>query len=415
MQDLRAEFPFFVENPGLCYLDSAATSLKPKAVIDALVRYNRAESVNVHRGVYSLSQKATETVEAVRAQVVDFTLAKRENTAIFVRGTTEGINLLAHILTSPESELAPFFTSFASPKKPAILLSEAEHHANIVPWQIVARRHGYALFYLPVNKEGELQISKAWLETILATHALRIIALSLQSNVTGIIHDLAPLRAVAHEQGSIFIVDAAQAIVHARTELRQLAPDFVVFSGHKIFGSTGVGAVIGPKPVLDACTVYQGGGAMISLVEKEQSQYLEAPARFEAGTLPIGEIYALGAALDFAKKHEQAIVENDAELTAYADECLRRNNIGFFGDNTTRRSAIYSLRLDGIHAHDIGTLLDEQGIAIRAGHHCCQILMRALGVTATARASFSVYNSRDDVDRLVEGLRYVRKIFRKSA
>jgi cysteine desulfurase/selenocysteine lyase len=413
MQSLRDEFPFFAANPGITYLDSAATALKPQSVIDALVRYNTSESVNIHRGVYKLSQRATDSVEAIRERVTAFALARAGTTSVFVRGTTEGINLLAHALTSPASKLSPFFNAYTSPKKPAILISESEHHANIVPWQMAAAKHGYALLYVPVDGEGRYKYEGEFLRSVTETYALRAISLSLQSNVTGIVHDLAPFRELARTAGSAFVIDAAQAIVHVPQLIHTLAPDFAVFSGHKLFSSTGIGAVVGDKAVLDACDVYQGGGAMISLVEKERSTYLDAPSRFEAGTLAVGEIYALGAAIEFVEQHKDQLHTADRELTQYADEKFRSAGIRVFGLDAPQRSAIYSFEIDGVHAHDTGTLLDEQDICIRAGHHCCQVLMRALGVPATARASFAAYNTRDDVDRLIDGIGYVRKIFRK--
>jgi len=413
MQSIRAEFPFFAANPGITYLDSAATALKPQAVIDALVRYNTSESVNVHRGVYKLSQRATESVESVRERVTAFTLGRKGATSVFVRGTTEGINLLAHVLTSTASQLAPFFHSYTSAKKPAILLSESEHHANIVPWQIVAAKQGYEVLYLPVDGEGSYNFTADFLRSVTENYALRIVSLSLHSNVTGIIHDLSALRELARAEGAVFIIDAAQAIVHVPQLIHSLAPDFAVFSGHKFFSSTGIGVVAGDKAVLDACDVYQGGGAMISQVEKERSTYLDAPSRFEAGTLAIGEIYALGAAIEFVQKNQKELNAAEHEVTQYAEEKFRAAGIRVFGLDAPKRSAIYSFQIDGVHAHDMGTLLDEQNICIRAGHHCCQLLMRALGVSATARASFAAYNTRDDVDRLIDGIGYVRKIFRK--
>lgn len=413
MSGIRELFPFFQANPGIVYLDSAATALKPQAVIDALVRYNTHESVNIHRGVYRLSQQATDTVEAVREKVTKFTSAEKEATSVFVRGTTEGFNLLAHTLTSEKTQIAGFFEAYRSGKKPAILLSESEHHANIVPWQLAAERSGYSLLFIPVDAEGNLHYQAEFLREIAAAYAVRIVSLSLQSNVTGIVHDLAPFREFAHKEGAVFIIDAAQAIVHAPALVRALAPDFTVFSGHKLFGTTGIGAVTGNKAVLDRCDVWQGGGGMISLVEKEKSTFLEAPTRFEAGTLPVGEIYALGAAIDFAATHEHEIHSTDTDLTRYADEKFNQAGIRFFGKNAAHRSAIYSFEIAGVHAHDTGTLLDEQDICIRAGHHCCQLLMRGLGVSATARASFALYNTRDDVDRLIDAIGYVKKIFRK--
>jgi len=414
---IRKEFPFFEANPGIVYLDSAATALKPRTVIDALLRYNTHESVNIHRGVYRLSQQATDTVEKVRARVARFVSTADDATAVFTKGTTEGFNLLAHILTSEASKLSDRFAAYASPKPPAILLSESEHHANIVPWQIAAQRVGYKLLYLPANADGYLVPPADFLAQAASTYAIRIVSLSLQSNVTGIIHDLAPYREFAAKAGAVFIVDAAQAIVHVPEHIRSLAPDFSVFSAHKLFGTTGVGAVVGSKPVLDHTDVYQGGGGMITLVEPDRSGYLEAPGKYEAGTQAIGEIYALGAAIDFATQNAAALSAIEADLLAYADEKLAATGIRIFGKTPTPyatlgRSPIYSFEVPGVHAHDTGTILDEQDICIRAGHHCCQLLMRALGVSATARASFSVYNTRDDVDRLIDGIGYVKKIFR---
>jgi cysteine desulfurase/selenocysteine lyase len=307
----------------------------------------------------------------------------------------------------------PFFHSYTSAKKPAILLSESEHHANIVPWQIVAAQQGYEVLYLPVDGEGSYNFTADFLRSVTENYALRIVSLSLHSNVTGIIHDLSALRELARAEGAVFIIDAAQAIVHVPQLIHSLAPDFAVFSGHKFFSSTGIGVVAGDKAVLDACDVYQGGGAMISQVEKERSTYLDAPSRFEAGTLAIGEIYALGAAIEFVQKQQKELFAAEHEVTQYAEEKFRAAGIRVFGLDAPKRSAIYSFEIDGVHAHDMGTLLDEQNICIRAGHHCCQLLMRALGVSATARASFAAYNTRDDVDRLIDGIGYVRKIFRK--
>ena len=414
LPDIRPLFPFFNANPGIVYLDSAATALKPQSVIDALVRYNTHESVNVHRGVYRLSQRATDTVESVRARTAAFVSAAPGATAVFTKGTTEGFNLLAHALTSPKSKLADFFPAYASAKPAAILLSDSEHHANIVPWQIAAERSGHKLIFIPTDADGNLQCDRAFLEKIAATYSLQVISLSLQSNVTGIIHDLSEIRAFAHTHGAAFVIDAAQAIVHVPQLIKEIAADFVVFSGHKLFSSTGIGAVVGDRAVLDACDVYQGGGGMISLVEHERSTYIAAPAKFEAGTQPIGEIYALGEALRFAAEHADIIHAVEADLLAYADAALDKAGVRIFGKTGRQRSPLYSFEIPGVHAHDTGTLLDEQDICIRAGHHCCQPLMRSLGVSATARASFSVYNTRDDVDRLIDGIGYVKKIFRKD-
>lgn len=412
--DIKPLFPFFAANPGIVYLDSAATALKPQSVIDALVRYNIHESVNVHRGVYRLSQLATDTVESVRARTAAFVSTDADATAVFTKGTTEGFNLLAHVLTSPKSKLADFFPAYAGTKPRAILLSDSEHHANIVPWQIAAERSGHKLLFIPTDADGNLKFDGAFLDRIASTYSLQIVSLSLQSNVTGIIHDLSDIRAFARAQGAAFVIDAAQAIVHVPQQIKDLAADFVAFSGHKLFSSTGIGAVVGKKAVLDSCDIYQGGGGMISLVEHEHSTYIAAPAKFEAGTQPIGEIYALGEALRFAAEHAGTIHAVEKDLLEYADAALEKAGVRIFGKSGLQRSPLYSFEIPGVHAHDTGTLLDEQDICIRAGHHCCQPLMKSLGVSATARASFSVYNTRDDVDRLIDGIGYVKKIFRKD-
>ena len=412
--DLRESFPFFQANPGLVYLDSAATALKPLPVLQALEKYNTNQSVNIHRGVYRLSQMATDTVESVRTKTARYLSDAADALAVFVKGTTEGFNLLAHVLTSPDSKLADFFSAYSSKKPPAILISESEHHANIIPWQVAAKRRGYKLLYLKADADGCLQDDTEDVAKLFDSYAIHIVSLSLQSNVTGIVHDLVTIRELAAKHGSVFVVDAAQAAVHVPEKIRALQPDFTVFSGHKLFSSTGIGAVVGRKAVLDACDVYQTGGGMIALVEHETSTYLEAPARYEAGTQPIAEIYALGAAIDFVIQHQQAIQETDERLRTYADEKLTALGIRLFGLSAgISRSPIYSFEVTGVHAHDTGTLLDEQDICIRAGHHCCQLLMRSLGVSSTARASFSVYNTEDDVDRLISGIEYVKKIFRK--
>lgn len=412
-ENLRAEFPFFSANPGIVYLDSGATALKPQRVVDALVEYTARESVNIHRGVYRLSQRATDTVEQVRKQAAQFVSTNANAVAVFTKGTTEGLNLAAHVLTSPKSRLADFFKSYASPKPPAILLSDSEHHANIVPWQIFAAERGYKLLFIPVDNEGNFKIPENFLSDIEAAYSLRVISLSLQSNVTGIIHDLAPWREAASRLGAAFVIDAAQAVIHAPETIKALKPDFVSYSAHKIFGPTGVGALVADKTLLDSLDVYQGGGGMISLVEREKSTYIEAPGKFEAGTQPVGEIYAFGKALEFAGEYQEVIHRQDADLLSYADEKFRAAGVRYFGATAKHRSPIYSFEIAGVHAHDTGTLLDEQDICVRAGHHCCQLLMRALGTPATARASFAVYNTRDDVDRLMDSIGYVKKIFRK--
>jgi cysteine desulfurase / selenocysteine lyase len=411
--EIKSQFPFFAANPNLVYLDSAATALKPQRVIDALVQYTARESVNIHRGVYQLSQRATETVESVRARAAKYVSARPNSVAIFTRGTTESMNLVAHMLTSPTSKLRGHFSAYTSTKPPAILLSESEHHANIVPWQIAAQHHGYQLFYIPVDDEGSYAPTPDFLAKISETHSIRIVSLSLQSNVTGIIHDLTPYREFAKSNGAAFVVDAAQAILHVPRQLASLDADFVAYSAHKIFGSTGIGCLVGPEQVFNDSDVYQGGGGMISRVDHDTSTYLTGPSKYEAGTQPIAEIYALGAALDFAQTIAANTEEHEKELLQYADERLATTGVRIFGSAATARSPIYSFEIPGVHAHDTGTLLDELDICVRAGHHCCQLLMRSLGVSATARASFSVYNTREDVDRLIDGLKHVKKIFRK--
>ena len=421
-KSVQHDFPFFELNPGITYLDSTATSLKPSVVIEAITDYYSRYSVNIHRGVYALSVEATEKFEAVRKAVLNFLQAPNEIEAIFTKGTTESINLLAVSLERVKKELAPFFSNWQSglEKDDVILISESEHHSNLVPWQMLAERTGAKVVYIPVRADGSLQ-TEFISQNEFSHHKLKIVALSATSNVSGVVHDLNPFRELARKNGAIFMIDAAQAICHAETSWAEFSADFIAFSAHKMLGPTGLGILAGNRDVLSVMPPFHGGGDMIALVKKEGTTYNHPPHRFEAGTPPIAEAIGFGAALQYLNKIGMKNVEQwEHDLTAYALAQLEENGWHNYGPSSddvisgrVRKAGAISFGIEGVHPHDIGTILDETGVAIRAGHHCCQLLMQSWGVPATARASLYIYNDRDDIDRLIDGLRMVKKIFKK--
>ncbi len=399
---LRADFPILdqqVHGHPLIYFDNAASSQKPRAVIEALDRYYERDNANVHRGIHELSNRATTAFEAARERVAKFINANTPEEIIFTRGTTEGINLVAQAWGT--KNLRPGDT---------ILLTEMEHHSNIVPWQLVAERSGAKLAYLPVTgDEGLLDLSK--LDQLL-TREVKLFAFTHISNSLGTVNPVAELCERARKLGVTTLVDAAQSAGHLALDVQKIGCDFLVFSSHKICGPTGIGVLWGRQEVLDAMPPYQGGGEMILTVDFFKTTYKKAPHRFEAGTPDISGAIGLHAALDYLDAiGRENIFKHDQELAAYAYEQLAQlKGIRLFGPKTGR-AGLVSFLLDDVHAHDVVTVADQRGVALRGGHHCNQPLMKKLGIVSTARASFYFYNTRAEVDRFIEVVRGIQKFF----
>ena len=398
---IRQEFPILrqrIHGKPLVYLDNAATTQKPQAVIDRLVRYYGEENANIHRGVHVLSVAATDAYDAARETVRHFLNAADSREVIFVRGATEGINLVAqtygraHVGAGDE-----------------IVISEMEHHSNIVPWQMLCEEKAARLRVIPITDAGELRLDAY--ERLLSDRT-RIVAITHVSNALGTINPIAEIVRLAHDRDIPVLVDGAQAIAHMPVDVQALGCDFYVFSGHKVFGPTGIGVLHGRLPLLDAMPPYQGGGDMIRSVTFERTLYNEVPHKFEAGTPNIAGVVGLAAALDYVTAIGlHRVSAHEHELLAYGTEALSALPGLRLTGTAPAKAGILSFVLEGVHPHDIGTILDRDGVAIRAGHHCCQPLMARLGVPATARASVALYNTRDEIDALVRALRTVREVF----
>ena len=398
----RADFPILrerVHGHPLVYLDNAATTQKPQSVIDALADYYARDNANVHRGVHTLSQQATDAYEAARGKVQRFVNAAAPEEIVFTAGTTGAINLVAQSFARPILEAGD-----------EILISAMEHHSNIVPWQLVCQQTGARLKVAPVNDAGELELDAY--ERLLGPRT-RLVAITHVSNALGSIVPIERVIALAHARNVPVLVDGAQAISHVGVDVRALDCDFYAFSGHKIFGPTGIGALYGKAALLDAMPPYQGGGDMIRSVTFEKTEYNDLPYKFEAGTPNIAGAIGMGTALDYVSAIGiGAIAEHERDLLTYATEGVSAiPGLRIIG-TAKEKAAIVSFILDGVHAHDVGTILDHEGVAIRAGHHCAMPVMERFGVTGTARASFALYNTREDVDALVAGIHRVQRMFR---
>ncbi len=398
---VREDFPILsvlAHGKPLVYLDNAATSQKPLAVIDCLDSYWRTSNANVHRGVHALSQKATAQFDQARETIRRFINAAHTHEIILTKGCTEGINLVAQ--------------SFARPLlKPGdeILVSTLEHHSNIVPWQIVAEQTGAVLKVIPINDAGELLMDE--FEALLSERT-KIVAVVHVSNALGTINPVQEIAAKAHAVGAIVLFDGAQAGPHEVIDVQAIDADFYTLSCHKIYAPTGVGVLYGKTRLLEAMPPYHGGGDMIRTVTFEKTTYADLPGKFEAGTPNIAGVIGLGAALEYIESvGRQAIHEWESDLTAYAMAKMREIEGVCLRGTAAQKASIVSFTIDRVHPHDIGTILDSEGIAIRAGHHCCMPLMARLGVPATARASFAFYNTREEADALVEGVMKVREMF----
>ncbi|MDR7486277.1 MAG: cysteine desulfurase [Armatimonadota bacterium] len=403
---VRGDFPLLqrpMNGKRLVYLDSAVTSQKPREVIDALRHYYETYNANIHRGIYRIAEEATARFEEARAKVAAFLGAARPEEIVFTRGTTEALNLVA--ATWGRTRVGP---------GDEILLTEMEHHSNIVPWQFVAAERGAALRYIPVTDEGRLDL--AALDRLL-TERTKIVALTHQSNVLGTVNPVRLIADRAHAVGAHVVVDAAQSVPHLPVHVGALGADFLAFSGHKMLGPTGTGGLWARYDLLEAMPPYHGGGEMIVLVELDRSTYKDPPHKFEAGTPNIADEIVLGVAVDYLRRiGMEAIAAYEHELTAYALERLREvPGLRIVGPQVALdRGGAISFTMDVAHPHDIAQVLDQEGIAVRAGHHCAQPLHRRFGIAATARASVYLYNTREDIDALVEGLHGVRRLFARS-
>jgi len=398
---VRNNFPVLgrtVHGKPLVYLDNAASAQKPGAVIDAVARFDSTDYANIHRGVHTLSQRATEAFEAARETVRSFLNAADTKEIIFTRGTTESINLVAQTYARSTLHLGD-----------EVVISTMEHHSNIVPWQMVCRERGALLRVIPMTDDGELLLDAY--EKMLGPHT-RLVAIVHVSNALGTINPVAQMIAAAHRHGIPVLLDGAQAVPHLPVDVQALDCDFYAFSSHKLYGPSGVGVLYGKAALLDAMPPYQGGGEMISAVTFEKTFYKGLPAKFEAGTPNITGVVGLGAAIDYVNgiglgaigAHEHALITYATRRLA---EIPQVRMIGTARD----KASVASFVIDGIHAHDIGTILDREGIAVRTGHHCAQPVMQRYGVPATTRASFAFYNTRAEVDALVAGIHQVLEVF----
>ncbi len=403
---VRADFPILsteVHGKPLVYLDNAATAQKPNEVIDAVAEFYRRENANIHRGVHFLSMQATQRYDHARARVARAIGAIEPREVIFVRGATEGINLVAQCFLRPRLQAGD-----------EILLTGMEHHANIIPWQLVADATGAQVRAIPITDAGELDLEQA-VEAL--TDRTRLLAFSHVSNVLGTINSAKELVAAAKSKGIPVLIDGAQAVPHGPVDVLDLGCDFYTFSGHKVYAPDGIGVLWGRAEVLNAMDPYQGGGDMIERVRFEGSTFRAIPERFEAGTPNISAAIGLGVAFDYLEALGwDRIQAHEAALLQHGVQRLRElPGITLFGPDTATRASVISFSLEGVHPHDVGTFLDGDGIAIRVGHHCAQPLMDRLGVAATTRASFALYNTTEEIDKLVDSLHKVVNFFRDSS
>ena len=401
VQRVREDFPILklkVHGKPLVYLDNGATGQKPQCVIDALNAYYSAENSNIHRGVHYLSERATAAYEAAREKIRGFINARSDKEIIFVRGTTEAINLVAQCYGRGSLRTGD-----------EIIVSAMEHHSNIVPWQILCEQIGARLRVIPINHDGELVLEEYHR---LFNSRTKLISVTHVSNALGTVIPVKEMIATAHEQGVPVLLDGAQAVPHLRVDVQDLDCDFYAFSGHKLFGPTGVGVLYGRAELLEKMPPYQGGGDMISLVTFEKTHYNVLPYKFEAGTPHIAGGIGLGAAIDYLSAlNWQQLAGHEHKLLSYATERLADiDGLRIIG-TAKEKAGVLSFVLENIHAHDVGTILDQEGVAVRAGHHCAMPVMQRFGVPATTRASFAFYNTIEEVDALARAIYRVRKVF----
>ncbi|HWH06491.1 MAG TPA: cysteine desulfurase [Gaiellaceae bacterium] len=401
VERVRADFPYLEEllnGRPVAFLDSAASTQKPRQVLDELRDFYEHRYANVHRGVYRLAERATEGYEGAREKVRAFVNAPSAREVVFTRSATEALNLVAYAWGL--DNLGP---------GDVVVITELEHHSNFVPWQYVASRTGASFRHIPIDDAGELQLDA--LDEIAASGQVKVVANNLVSNSLGTINPVEKLSAWAHEQGAIMVVDAAQAAPHRALDVQALGCDFLAFSSHKLCGPSGIGALWGRAELLEAMSPFNLGGEMIRSVSLERTSWNELPYKFEAGTPAIAEAVGFGAALDYVTRIGLDAIElHEHELVAYALGRLAELPwVETYGPPAERRAGIVSFNLEGVHPHDVAQVLDWEGVAVRAGHHCTQPLMARLGVAATTRASFYLYSTREEVDRLVAGLEKVKR------
>lgn len=400
-RELREQFPILnqeINGHPLVYLDSAATSQKPRSVIDAIQAYYEKDNSNVHRGVHTLGSRATDAYEGAREKVARFINAARTEEIVFTRGTTSALNLVA----------SSYGRSVCG-EGDEIVITQMEHHSNFIPWQQVAKATGATLKFIPMQEDGTLLLSDVE-QTI--TDRTKIVSIAYASNVLGIVNPVKQIAEIAHRHGAVIVVDGAQSTPHMRIDVQDLDCDFYALSGHKMCGPTGIGALYGKMALLEKMEPIEFGGEMIDFVELFDSTWKDVPARFEAGTPIIAGAVGLGAAIDFLNEVGlDNIHKHEMQLGAYAVERLSEiEGLSIYGPRS-ERIGLVTFNLEDVHPHDVATVLDAKGIAVRAGHHCCQPLMRWLKVSATARASFYLYNTEADIDRLAEALRETKEYF----
>ncbi len=401
VEKIREEFPVLkqtIHGKPLVYLDNAATAQKPRAVIDAIVKFYEVDCANIHRGVHELSQRSTKAYEQTRAKVKRFLNARATQEIVFVRGTTEGINLVtqswgrANVQSGEE-----------------VIVAGLEHHSNIVPWQMLCEEKGARLRVIPIDDRGDLILEEY---ARLLNPRTRMVAAGHVSNALGTINPVAKIVEMAHAAGALALIDGAQAVPHMKVDVQAMDADFYAFSGHKLFGPTGIGALYGKQRLLESMGPYQGGGDMIRSVTFEKTTYNDLPYKFEAGTPDIAGGIGLGAAIDYLNRiGMENIAAYEHELLVYGTEQLARIPGLRIVGTAREKAAVISFVMDGIHPHDIGTVLDRQGIAVRTGHHCAQPVMERYQIPATTRASFAFYNTRAEIDALTAGLHKVREVF----
>jgi cysteine desulfurase / selenocysteine lyase len=402
---IRSAFPILGTNTAeglpLIYLDNAATAQKPRAVIDALRHFYENDNANVHRGLYDLSRRATEAYEHARDRMARFINASFGDEVIWVRGATEGLNLVAHSWGGAHLR-----------RGDEIVLSILEHHSNIVPWQLIAERTGAVVRFVDIDEQGRIRLDE--LRDIVASGDVRVVSIGHVSNAIGTIHPVREIAGIAHGAGALLVVDGAQGAPHLKVDVQALDCDFYALSGHKMCGPMGIGALWGRRELLDAMPPYMGGGEMIDYVGTDGSTFKKAPHRFEAGTPNVAGAIGLAAAADYleAVGHE-GLWAHEQELTRYGLERIGgTEGVTIFGPRDAgERTAVFSFALEGVHPHDVATIVDAEGVAVRAGHHCCQPLMRRLGVSATTRASCYLYNTTDEIDALGHALERARAVF----
>ncbi len=406
LENLRKDFPILKrtvrQNKRLVYLDNASTTQKPNQVIDAINNYYKNHNANIHRAVYQLAEEATEAYESVRDKIAKFINISKREEIIFVRGTTEAINLVAYAWGRHNIKEGDI-----------IVTTEYEHHSNIVPWQLLVQEKGAKLQYINIDDNGELILDD--LDKYLATGKVKLVAFSLMSNVLGTISDASKIISKCKQAGVLTLVDGAQAVPHLKVDIEKLGCDFFAFSGHKMLAPTGIGVLWVRKEVLEKMNPFHGGGDMIREVHKYETTWNDLPYKFEAGTPNIADVVGLGAAIDYLEKiGMDKIREHEIELTQYAlDKFSKIKGIKIYGTkDISKRGGVISFNFADIHPHDLAQIIDEEGIAVRSGHHCAQVLMERLNVAATTRASFYIYNTKEDIDSLINSLEKAARIFK---